>query len=121
MHRSNSFKRIAFGLATVALAALAAPAAAAEIHGTVSEGGKPLAQGVALKLDCGGTTASASTDQFGGYSLKIAASGQCKVSIDYKGGSASLPVAVFEKPSRYDLEVKQEAGKLSLRASEVDA
>ena len=93
---------------------LAIPASAAEIHGTVSENGKPLPQGVALKLACGGTTASASTDRFGGYSLKIAATGQCKLSIDYKGGSASLSVAVYEKPSRYDLEVKEEGGKLSL-------
>jgi len=101
---------------TAAAALLALPLAlsAAEIHGTVSEGGKPLAPGVPLKLDCGGTTASASTDQFGGYSLKIAATGQCRVTIDYKGASASTSVAVFEKPSRYDLEVRQEAGKLSL-------
>ena len=102
-------------LATAAvLLALPLTLTAAEIHGTVSEGGQPLAQGVALKLDCGGTSASASTDQYGGYSLKIAASGQCKLTIDYKGASASLSVAVFEKPSRYDLEVKQEAGKLSI-------
>ena len=104
-------KRLA---AAAALLALPLTLTAAEIHGTVSEGGKPLAQGVALKLDCGGTSASASTDQFGGYSLKIAASGQCKLTIDYKGASASLAVAVFEKPSRYDLEVTQEAGKLSI-------
>lgn len=100
--------------AVAALVAFPAVLAAAEIHGTVSEGGKPVAAGVALKLDCGATSASASTDQFGGYSLKIAASGQCKVTVDYKGGSASLPVAVFEKPSRYDLEVRQDAGKLTL-------
>lgn len=100
--------------AAAALLVLPLALSAAEIHGTVSEGGKPLAQGVALKLDCGGTTASAATDQFGGYSLKIAATGQCKLSIDYKGSSAALSVAVFEKPSRYDLEVKQEAGKLAL-------
>lgn len=101
---------------TAAAALLALPLAlsAAELHGTVSEGGKTVAAGVALKLDCGGTTASASTDQFGGYSLKIAGSGQCKMTIDYKGASASLSVAVFEKPSRYDLEVRQEAGKLTL-------
>jgi len=100
----------------VAFAVFALPLAlsAAEIRGTVSEGGKPVAAGVPLKLDCGGTTASASTDEFGGYSLKIAAGGQCKLSIDYKGASASLSVAVFEKPSRYDLELRQEAGKLSL-------
>jgi hypothetical protein len=65
-------KRLA---AVAALLALPLTLRAAEIHGTVSEGGKPVAQGVALKLDCGGTSASASTDQFGGYSLKIAAKG----------------------------------------------
>ena len=101
------------GFAILGLA-LAAGLSAAEIHGTVSEDGKPIAKGVALKLDCGGTTATASTDEFGGYSLKIAASGQCKLSIDYKGGTASLGVAVFEKPSRYDLAVTEEAGKVSL-------
>jgi hypothetical protein len=104
-------KRLATALA---LFALPLALSAAEIRGTVSEGGKPVAAGVPLKLDCGGTTASASTDEFGGYSLKIAAGGQCKLSIDYKGASASLSVAVFEKPSRYDLELRQEAGKLSL-------
>ena len=100
--------------AAAALLALPLTLTAAELHGTVSEGGKPVPQGVALKLDCGGTSATASTDQFGGYSLKIAASGQCKLTVDYKGSSASTSVAVFEKPSRYDLEVKQDAGKLSI-------
>ena len=43
----------------VAFAVFALPLAlsAAEIRGTVSEGGKPVASGVPLKLDCGGTTA----------------------------------------------------------------
>ena len=104
-------KRLA---AAAALIALPLTLTAAEIHGTVSEGGKPVSQGVAIKLDCGGTSASATTDQYGGYRLQIAASGQCKLSIDYKGASGSLSVAVFEKPSRYDLEVKQDAGKLSI-------
>jgi hypothetical protein len=96
--------------------ALALPlaAAAAEIHGTVSEDGKPVAKGVGLKLDCGGTTASATTDEFGGYSLKVTATGDCTLSIDYKGASGSLKVAVYDKPSRYDIAVKQESGKLAL-------
>ena len=82
-------KRLA---AAAALLALPLALSAAEIHGTISEGGKTLAQGVPVKLDCGGTTASAATDQFGGYSLKIAATGQCRVTVDYKGASASLTV-----------------------------
>jgi len=95
-------------------AGLAAAASAAEIHGTVSEGGKALPEGVAVKLDCSGTTAAAQTDQFGSYSVKIAATGECTVSLDYKKASPSLKVTVYEKPTRYDLVVKDEAGKLSL-------
>jgi hypothetical protein len=94
--------------------ALAAGVSAAELHGTISENGKPLAQGVAVKLECPGASASGATDQFGGYSIKINATGDCKVSVNYKGSSSSLPVTVYEKPSRYDLVVKSEGGKVSL-------
>lgn len=95
-------------------AMLAGTLPAAEVHGTISENGKPLAQGVAVKLDCSGASASATTDQFGGYSLKANATGDCKLSVDYKGSSLSLPVTLYEKPSRYDLVVKTEGGKASL-------
>jgi hypothetical protein len=93
---------------------LAGAAGAAEIHGTVSEDGKTLPEGIPLKLDCSGVSGSAQTDQFGSYSLKVAATGECILSLDYKGSSASVKVTVYEKPSRYDLVVKQEAGKLTL-------
>ena len=89
-------------------------ASAAEIHGTISENEKPLPAGVVLKLDCGDVSASAKTDKFGSYSLKIAATGACQLSVDYKGSNPSLKVILYEKPSRYDVIVKEEAGKLSL-------
>ena len=101
-------------LAGICWLTVATVAGAAEIHGTVSEGDKTLPEGVAFKLDCSGTTASAQTDQFGSYSLKVAATGECVLSIDYKKATASLKVTVYEKPSRYDLVVKDEAGKLTL-------
>jgi hypothetical protein len=98
----------------VCLFGLALGVGAAEIHGTVSEGGKALPQGVSLKLDCGGTTGTTQTDQFGSYSLKVAGAGECVLSIEYKKANPSVKVTVYEKPSRYDLEVKDVAGKLSL-------
>jgi hypothetical protein len=94
--------------------ALASPAAAAEIHGTVSENDKPLPEGVALKLECGDVTASAKTDEFGSYSLRIAATGECKLFLDYKGSSPSVKVTLYDRPSRYDLVVRQEEGKILL-------
>ncbi len=92
----------------------AAAVSAAEIHGTASENGKPLPKGVAMKLDCGSASATATTDEFGSYSLKIGATGECRLSLDYKGASPSLKITVYERPSRYDVAVKEEAGKLVL-------
>lgn len=105
-------RKIALAAALCAL--WAAAAGAAEIFGTISEGGKPLPAGTAVKLDCGATPISGVTDQFGSYTLKSAAPGDCTLTVTYKGTSASLKVTLYEKPSRYDLVVRQEAGKLEL-------
>lgn len=102
-------------MAVLALVLAGASAAvAAEIHGTISEGGKPVPKGVALKLDCGGTTAQATTDEFGSYSLKTSATGDCRLSVEYQGSTGSIGVAVYDRPSRYDLAVSKDGGKLAL-------
>lgn len=98
----------------IGLLAVARTAWAAEIHGTVSENGKPLAA-LAVKLDCAGATASAKTDEFGSYSLKLNGTGDCRLSLDYKGSNPSLKVTVYDKPSRYDLVVAEEGGKPVVR------
>src|ERR1700730_13958591 len=90
---------------------LASAASAAEIHGTISENGKPLPAGVSLKLDCGGGPPAAATDSYGSYSLKSSSTGECSLTVQYKGSSPSLKVTLYERPSRYDLVVKEEAGK----------
>jgi hypothetical protein len=96
------------------LAFWASAAFGAEIFGTISEGEKPLPAGAAVKLDCGAAPISGVTDQYGSYSLKGAPAGDCTLSVTYKGGTGSLKVTLYEKPSRYDLVVKQEAGKLEI-------
>ncbi|HEY7113079.1 MAG TPA: hypothetical protein VIA45_09130 [Thermoanaerobaculia bacterium] len=100
-------------LAVIAFAAASA-AGGSEIHGTLSEAGKPVA-GAVLNLDCSGAASSAKTDKFGSYSLKSAGTGECRLSLDRGGAMLSLRVTLYEKPSRYDLEVASEAGKPILR------
>ena len=73
-------------IAGISLLAAASLASAAEIHGTLSDGGKPVPAGVALQLECGGASAGGKTDDFGSYSLKIAGTGECKLTVDYQGG-----------------------------------
>ena len=92
----------------------AAFGAAAEIHGTVTDGGKPVGEGAAVKLDCGGASGAANTDGFGAYSVKTPTGGECTVTVDYKGGSASTKVTVYDKPTKYDLALKQDGGKWTL-------
>ncbi|HTR02467.1 MAG TPA: hypothetical protein VMN82_04660 [Thermoanaerobaculia bacterium] len=104
-------KRLVLGALVLAAAA---PAFGAEIHGTVSENGKPLPEGVALALDCAGGSGKTTTDNFGSYSLKVAATGECRLSVAYKGASGATTVTVFDKPSRYDFAVAAEGGKLVL-------
>ena len=104
-------KLLSFGILSVCLSLAAS---AAEIHGTVSEKGKPVPKGVAVKLDCGPASSTTTTDEFGAYSLKTAAPGDCRLTLEYKGSSPSLKVAVYEKPSRYDVEVREESGKVVL-------
>jgi hypothetical protein len=100
-------------LAAICLA-MASAAGAGEIFGTISENGKPLPQGAALKLECGAASATGSTDQFGSYSIRTAETGDCRLTLTYKGASPSLKVSLFEKPTRYDLVVKDEGGKPTL-------
>lgn len=99
----------------LALGSVAArPAAAAEVFGTISENGKPLPAGVVVKLDCGAASVSGKTDQFGSYTLRSGAAGDCKLTVAYKSSSPSLTVTLYEKPNRYDLVVKEEGGKVTL-------
>jgi hypothetical protein len=94
--------------------AAASTAGAGEVFGTISENGKPLAAGAALKLECGDASGQGATDPFGSYSIRTASTGDCRLTLTYKGASPSVKVTLFEKPTRYDLVVKEEGGKVTL-------
>ena len=94
--------------------AAASAAGAGEVFGTISESGKPLPAGATLKLECGDASAQGATDPFGSYSIRTASTGDCRLTLTYKGASPSVKVTLFEKPTRYDLVVKDEGGKVTL-------
>src|SRR5260370_32028588 len=92
----------------------ASTAGAGEVFGTISENGNALAAGATLKLECGEASGQGSTDPFGSYSIRTASTGDCRLILTYKGASPSVKVTLFEKPTRYDLVVKEEAGRATL-------
>jgi hypothetical protein len=65
-----------------------------------------------LKIDCSGTSA-AEDGSVQVVQLEDRRDRGVRP-LEYKKASPSVKVTVYEKPSRYDLEVKDTAGKLSL-------
>jgi hypothetical protein len=104
-------KRAALILAALAFAGAAS---AGEVYGTITESGKPAGAGLALKLACEGASADAKTDAYGAYRVKVAATGNCTLTVASKAGSPSLAVNLYDKPARYDLVLTQSAGKYTV-------
>jgi len=104
--------RIAASIVCLLLAASAARAG--EIYGTLSDQGKAVGAGTALRLACGDAAAEAKTDAYGAYSLRVNATGKCTLSVPSAPGAPSLAVTVYEKSARYDLALGHSGGKTTL-------
>jgi bifunctional ADP-heptose synthase (sugar kinase/adenylyltransferase) len=98
----------------LAVLLFAATARAGEVYGTVTEAGKPVAAGMALKLACGDASTAAKTDAYGSYSVKINATGKCTLTVASLAGAPSITVNVYEKSARYDLTLAQSGGKYTI-------
>ena len=97
------------------LSLTAGSAIAAEVYGTVSEGGRPVGEGVTLAIACGGKTANATTDKTGSYHLDAPATGKCGLTITIKGESATLEVAAYDEGAQVDVVLERKDGRLSAR------
>jgi hypothetical protein len=84
--------------------AVALPASAGAISGTLTKpGNKPL--GIAeVKLTCGSTNSTGKSDANGNYSLSIAALGLCTLTV---GDAKSASVLLGKDPARYNFEVPE--------------
>jgi len=97
----------AHALLLAAAFATALPAGAATIFGSLKRGGKPL-PGVALTLVCGKTFSAGQADAKGNYSIAVAGSGSCNLSVDGKATTLQLG----GEATRYDFEVPAADGPL---------
>ncbi len=98
------------------LALVPGVAAAGEIYGRITEGGKPVGEGVAVGMTCGGKAApAAQTDKTGSYHVVADKEGKCALSVTYKGQTATLDVMSYEDPVQVDIVLEVKDGKLALR------
>ena len=93
---------------------LASSVLAGELFGTISEGTKPVGEGVKVEVTAGESTYSTQTDKFGAYRLFVKEKGKCTLKVSYKDQAPSFSAASFDKSTRYDLVLTQKDGKYSL-------
>ncbi len=106
-------KRSVF-IAVACFIATAGFAAAGQISGHITEGGKPR-DGVKIVVTCGGSLKDAITDRFGSYRLFQPPNGECSLKI-ILGNQPSAQVVSYSDPVTFDFElVPAGGGKYSLR------
>jgi hypothetical protein len=97
------------------LLGLSSSALAGKIYGSVSEGGKPVAQGVKLEVTCGANTYAAQTDAYGSFKLFVPDKGKCALKVHYQGQTPAFEINSYEGSVQYDLILEKQDGKYTLR------
>ncbi len=100
----------------------ASSALAGRLQGDIRLDGKPVAEGLTVRLTTtatpGATPAvvdSTRTDKFGSYKLMAKDEGKFILTLVVEKEPVSLEVYSYKDPTRYDLILEKKDGKLSLR------
>ena len=93
-------------------------ASAGKIFGDIKLDGKPLPEGVKVRVTRPGTSAiadSTTTDKFGSYKVTVKEEGKSVLTVVYDKKPLELQVFSNKEATRYDLVLEKKDGKLILR------
>lgn len=101
----------------------ASSALAGRLLGDIRMDGKPVAEGLAVRLAAAPAKPGAApavldstvTDKFGSYKLMAKEEGKCVLTLVFEKQPVSLEVYSYKEATRYDLVLEKKDGKLSLR------
>ena len=85
-----------------------------QIFGTVTEGGKAIAAGSEVVVECGGEQAKGATDNFGAYRINAPKTGRCTLTLTYKGQKPTVTLASLAEPVSADFDLQVKDGKYTL-------
>ena len=88
---------------------------AGRINGSISEGGKPVAQGVKVEVACGANNYAAQTDAYGAFKLFVPDKGKCTLKVNYQGQAPSFEINSYEGSVQYDLILERQGAQYTLR------
>jgi hypothetical protein len=103
-------------VAAAAIASTAGSAAAGEIYGTVTEGGKAVKAGTRIEVRCGDAVHGTETGKDGAYRLFVPEQGKCTLTVKTGGAAPSTTIHSFEDSARFVLSVEKADGKAVLRS-----
>ena len=90
-------------------------AVAGNVYGSITEGGKPIGQGVKLEVLCGTNKYAAETDANGGFKLFVPDKGKCTLKVSYQGQAPSFEISSYEGSVQYDLILEKQNGQYALK------
>ena len=88
---------------------------AGKIYGSISEGGKPVAQGVKVEVVCGTNNYPSQTDAYGAFNIFATDKGKCLMKVSYQGQTPSIEVNSYDNSVQYDLILEKQGGQYSLK------
>jgi len=91
----------------------ALPLSGGQIFGTLTEGGKAVAN-VEVVVDCSGEQVKGTTDNFGAYRLNVQKTGRCTLTLTYKGQKPTATIAAVNEPVSADFELLKQGDKYKL-------
>jgi hypothetical protein len=77
-------------------------------------GGKAVASGVEIVVDCSGEQAKGKTDNFGAFRVNVQKTGKCTLTLTYKGQQPTATIASLAEPVSADFELQAQEGKYKL-------
>ena len=92
----------------------ALPLFGGQVFGTLTEGGKAVASGVEVVVDCSGEQVKGTTDNFGAYRVNVQKTGRCTITLTYKGQKPAATIASLAEPVSADFELQMQEGKYKL-------
>ena len=107
MKRAFLVVLLILGLSTLAFAG--------KIYGSITEAGKPVAQGVKVEVTCGGKSYSAQTDAYGSFKLFVPDKGKCTLKVYYQGQTPSFEINSYGGAVQYDLILEKTGGQYTLK------
>jgi hypothetical protein len=94
---------------------LTAHAFAGKIYGSITEGGKPVAQGVKVEVTCGTNNYDAQTDAYGAFNLFAMDKGKCALKVLYQGQMPSIEINSYDGSVQYDLILEKQGAQYTLK------